>query len=237
VAERPDAFAPPWQHHGDMQKSYGVVWREGDAPVVAGKLELLPRGLRLEGRERAQEIPYGEVEGVHVGRSPEERLDGRASVVVERRSAAPLTMSTVAQPSLVGEIAERLAQLQLGARQARRLAVVLPVRPESRPAVRALLEAGPPFDPDQVAALDRHEVFLTSNEVVFVFESPLGPEALMELLATPDVWQAASAWREHLAGAPRIAEDAFSWERPEPGNSVHYLPTPGPGDSDGGDIY
>jgi hypothetical protein len=103
--------------------------------------------------------------------------------------------------------------------------------------VRALLEAGPPFDPDQVAALDRHEVFLTSNEVVFVFESPLGPDALTELLATPEVWQAASAWREHLAAAPRIAEDAFSWERPELGNSVHYLPTPGPGDSDGGDIY
>lgn len=220
-----------------MQKSYGVVWREGDEPVVAGKLELLPLGVRLEGREAARDIPYEEVAGVHVGRSAAERLHGRASVVLERRAGPPLTLSTVAQPSLVGEIAERLTHLRLGAKQTRRLAVVLPVKPDSRAAVRSLLEGGPPFDPSQVAALDRHEVFLTSNEVVFVFESNLGTDALMEVLAGPDVWQAATAWREHLAGPPRIAEDAFSWERPEPGNSMHYLPTPGPGDSDGGDIY
>jgi hypothetical protein len=31
-----------------------------------------------------------------------------------------------------------------------------------------LLESGPPFDPEQITGLDRHEVFLTSKEAVFV---------------------------------------------------------------------
>ncbi|HEY8631028.1 MAG TPA: hypothetical protein VIL73_10900 [Gaiellaceae bacterium] len=81
--------------------------------------------------------------------------------------------------------------------------------------MRRLLEAGPPFDPEQTTGLDRHEVFLTSDEVVFVFESKLGAEALEPLLAEPELWEAAAAWRDHLAGPPRLAEDVFSWTRAE----------------------
>ena len=31
------------------------------------------------------------------------------------------------------------------------------------------------------------------------------------LLAEPEVWEAAEAWRDQLAGPPRLAEDVFSW--------------------------
>jgi len=218
-----------------MQKSYGVVWREGEHPVSAGKLELLPRGLRLEGRNSLREIPYGGLAEVRVGRTTAERLNGRPSVVLERRTGEPVTIGTVAQPGLVGEIVERVAAFQLGAATGR-TAIVIPLQPGSRDAVRELLRGGPPFDPEQVPGLDRHEVFLTSDEAIFVFEASRA-DALEPLLAQPELWQAAAAWHDHVAGPPRIAEDAFSWARADDSEGVSYLATPGPGDSEGGDIY
>jgi hypothetical protein len=220
-----------------MRTSYGVVWREGASPLATGKLELLPRGIRLDGLEGSQEIPYELVAGVRVGRSTGERIDGRPSVVLERRTGAPVTISTVAKPSLVGEIVERLAALQLGEDLARRIAVVLPIKPEAHDAVRELLESGPPFDPEQMTGLDRHEVFLTVHEAIFLFDSQLGADALAPLLADPELWRAAAAWRDHIAGPPRIADDVYSWARRNEPDELSYLPTPGQGDSDGGDIF
>lgn len=220
-----------------MQKSYGVVWREGDSPLAAGKLELLPFGIRLEGVEREQEIPYELVSSVRVGRLADERIDGQPSVVLERRTGAPVTIATVATPSLVGEIVERLAALQLGGETVMRVAIVLPIKPGSKEEVRALLEDGPPFDPAEIPGLERHQVFLTADEAIFAFDSSAGEGALAPLIADPELWRAAAAWREHIGGSPRIAEDAYSWTRPDRLEELSALPTPGPGDSDGGDIY
>jgi hypothetical protein len=224
-----------------MQKSYGVVWRAGEAPVAAGKLELLPTVLRLEGREGLREIPYDEIARVRIGRSSADRLEGRPSVVLERRDGDPVTISTVAQANLVGEIAERLAALQPCAERTGRVTVVLPLRPGAEADVRALVASGPPFDPGGVEGLDQHEVFVTSDEVVFRFESSLGPETLKRLLARREIWRAASSWYKHIAGPPKVAEIAYSWSRPDNGNGngngMSYLATPGPGDSDGGDIF
>jgi hypothetical protein len=237
LGEAPDAAEPGKRQIEGMRKSYGVVWREGDQPVVSGKLELLPRGLHFEGRDRQSDIPYERLSGVHVGRTAAERLDGRPSVVLERQGGDVVTISAVAQSNLVGEIAERLAALRLGARDARPLFIVLPIKPGSYDDVRVLLEAGPPFDPEAMEGLERHEVFLTPGEVVFSFESSLGREALSRLLSSPEIWQAAAAWHEHVDGPPRIADHVFSWSRPDDSPDVSYLPTPGPGDSDGGDIF
>jgi hypothetical protein len=103
--------------------------------------------------------------------------------------------------------------------------------------VSALLKQGPPFDPASIEGLDRHDVYLTASEAVFVFESELGADALGPLLAEPKLWERVSAWGEHVAGAPRIADEAFSWSGTQPEEDVFYLPTPGPGDSEGGDIF
>jgi hypothetical protein len=204
-----------------MKTSYGVVWREGESALATGKLELLPLGIRLDGLDGARGIPYELLANVRVGRQAGERIDGRPSVVLERRSGAPVTISTVAKPSLVGEIVERLAALQLGDDPARRLTVILPIKPEAHDAVRTLLESGPPFDPAEIEGLDRHEVFLTPQEAIFVFDSHLGADALAPLIAYPELWQAAAAWRDHIAGPPRIAEDVYSWAR---GNRADALP-------------
>ena len=216
--------------------SYGVVWREGEEPLAAGKLELGPSGLRLDGLGGARDIPYRLLAGVHVGRLAGERIDGRPSVVLERRIGAPVTIATVAKPSLVGEIVEKLAALQLGDHLTR-MAVILPIKPEAHDAVRMLLNEGPPFDPDQMTGLDRHEVFLTPDEAIFLFDSQFGADALESLLTKPELWQAAASWREYIAGPPRIAEGVYLWARRDEPEELSYLPTPGAGDSDGGDIF
>jgi hypothetical protein len=220
-----------------MQRTYGVVWREGASELATGKLELLASGARLEGRETSRDIPYVGVSGIHIGRRPEERIDGRPSIVLERFGSPTVTIATVAQPSLVGEIAERLAALQFDAAVPRSIALVVPLKPGSREAVRALLAQGPPFDPEEQPELEHHEVFVSDEDAIFVFQSREGVDAFVAGLADPGLLQAALAWREHVAGPPRIAEGVYSWTRREESEELSFLPTPGPGDSDGGDIF
>jgi hypothetical protein len=199
-----------------MRRSYGVVWREGEHPLARGKLELLPRALRLDGMSGSapvvRELPYDSLSEIRIGRSARDRIDGRPSLVVEPRTGETLSIASVAQAGVLAEIAERLAGLQLGAEGSRRLAVVLPLREADIDAVRTLVAAGPPFDPEALG-LDRHQVFLTRSEAIFVFESKLGADALEPLLQDPALWQRATEWHEHLAGPPKIAEDVFSWSR------------------------
>jgi hypothetical protein len=201
--------------------SYGVVWREDRLPTASGKLELLPQAMRFEGvtqgRPTTHELAYESLTAVRVGRSPAERVDGRPSLVLERRSGLPVTIASIGQSGVVAEIAERLAGLQLGGDARRRTAFVVPLADGAFERARELLRGGPPFDPAETA-LDRHEVFLTSSEVVFVFESRLGLSALEALLAEPELWVSAAAWRELLAGPPRLAEDVYSWSRPARSN-------------------
>ena len=75
-------------------------------------------------------------------------------------------------------------------------------------------------------------MFLTRSEAIFVFESELGAGALEPLLQEPELWQSAAAWHDYLAGPPRIAEDVFSWSRPETFIDRSLLP-PGLRNGDG----
>jgi hypothetical protein len=80
-------------------------------------------------------------------------------------------------------------------------------------------------------------VYATNREIVFVFESP-GPTATLRLGAEdPSVWKVAREWRKLMAGRPRKAQTAFSWVRSGDIEGVSYAATPGPGDSEGGDVY
>jgi hypothetical protein len=219
-----------------MRTSYGVVWREGEHPLARGKLELLPRAMRLDGMTGSEpttrEIAYDYLSEIRIGRSPEERIDGRPSLVLAPRTGDSFSIASVAQAGVLAEIAERLTALQLGSEGRRRLAIVLPIREDARDAVRSLVAAGPPFDPE-VLGLDRHQVFLTASEAVFIFESPVGAEALEGLLREPELWQSAAAWHDLLDGPPRIAEDVFSWTRTDARIDRSLLP---PGLHGGGSL-
>jgi hypothetical protein len=93
-----------------MRTSYGVVWREGDHPLARGKLELLPRAVRLDGMAGSvpttREIAYDYLTEIRIGRSPEERIDGRPSLVLEPRTGDTLSIASVAQAGVLAEIAE-----------------------------------------------------------------------------------------------------------------------------------
>jgi hypothetical protein len=115
------------------------------------------------------------------------------------------------------------------------LVVIAPLRPDARERVVELLRQGPPFDLG-ATGFDRHRVYVTAQEAVFVFEGP-GPATLELPGEDPAVWRAAEAWQECLAGRPRVARTAFSWVRADDPDGVSFESTPGPGDSDGGDVY
>lgn len=93
-----------------------------------------------------------------------------------------------------------------------RLVLVVPLREDTGERVRELLREGPPFELE-TTHLAGHEVYLTDEEAVFVFES-VGDEPPLELRAgDPALREAASAWREVIAGRPRKAETAYEWHR------------------------
>jgi hypothetical protein len=96
-------------------------------------------------------------------------------------------------------------------REISRLVLVVPLRAGAHEQARALLEKGPPFDLE-TANLGRHDVFLTREEVIFVFEALEG--APLKLAGEdPALWQAGKEWAALLSGRPRKAEEAFSWQR------------------------
>lgn len=116
-----------------------------------------------------------------------------------------------------------------------RALVVIPLREGAQAEAAALLHGGPPFDPEEVG-LDRHHVFVTEAEVVFLFEAEdLG--AAERLIADESFWKAAAAWKDLVAGPPQWADDAYSWVRPHLPDDVTFEATPGPGNSDGGDVF
>jgi hypothetical protein len=117
-----------------------------------------------------------------------------------------------------------------------RLVVVAPLKDGTLARARELLEEGPPFDLEQTR-FDAHQVFITEREVVFLFEGAHGSVTLDLPGQDPALWKAAAAWAACLAERPRIARTVFSWRRIETPEGVTFAPTPGPGDSEGGDLY
>ena len=117
-----------------------------------------------------------------------------------------------------------------------RLAVIVPLKPGARERAEELLRAGPPFEL-QKTQFERHHVFLTDREVVFVFEGE-GPSHTLQLPGEdPAVWRAAEAWSECMAERPRVASTRFSCTRAAEQEGVSFESSPGPGDSEGGDVY
>jgi hypothetical protein len=114
----------------------------------------------------------------------------------------------------------------------RRAIVIVPIEGGAYDHVRRLVAGGPPLAPGDLG-LERHHVFVTDSEVVFFFE---GTETSLERVLR-DATAATAAWGQYVAGAPRVVADAYSWKRVDDGEGLSFEPTPGPGDSDGGDVY
>jgi hypothetical protein len=204
------------QGHGE---SYAAIWREPTGAIARGKAELSSQALRLDGvaadgQLSRREIPYSEIEGVRIGREPEERLNGRPTLVLERVSAPPLQLDVLGAGMLF-ELADLLAALTIDQRERyQRVTLIVPLKEHALEHAQTLIAEGPPFDPDE-KGLERHEVFLTDHEAIFLFEGPNAADIVHRLARDPNAWRTAVKWRRLLAAAPRLAHSAYTWQRPK----------------------
>lgn len=95
------------------------------------------------------------------------------------------------------------------------LAIIARLKNGTEERAAELIAAGPPFDPEQ-SGFDRHTVFLSATEVVFVFEGPEVDAHVDDLIENPLRWMVSDAfeeWRPLMEGHPRIARERYFWER------------------------
>jgi hypothetical protein len=202
----------------DPAETYAAIWREPDGRIAHGKLLLGPDGLSLEGTTSEgalsrRRLGYEDVVEVRIGRAPEERLNGRPALVLERASGESIGLDVLGAGMLF-ELADVLANVTTERREALdRVVVVAPLRKGSLEKARALVAAGPPFDPAEKGFV-RHEVFFTDTEAVFLFEGPAAGKVVQRLARDPATWRAAGEWRRLLAGTPRLARSGYTWARP-----------------------
>lgn len=91
-----------------------------------------------------------------------------------------------------------------------RIAVIAPLRDGTEEEALALLADGPPYDPAE-AGLAAHWVFLSSSEVVFVFEGSFVENAVRELANDPVISATFARWGPLLVGPPRLAHERYRW--------------------------
>ena len=97
-----------------MAPTYAVIWQEDGFPPYAGKLVVGRRrwsqGSATGARQSLRRLLYEEIARVRMGCGPPERLEGRSTVVLERRQGAPLRIATVHGVGVTNEVAERIAE-------------------------------------------------------------------------------------------------------------------------------
>ena len=92
-----------------------------------------------------------------------------------------------------------------------RIAIVATLRPGAYERAQELLKGGPPFDLG-TGIFDRHAVYLSHQEVMFVFEGVEVEWRLDDLVDDFTQWklkEAFSEWQQLVEGSPRIARQAF----------------------------
>lgn len=98
----------------------------------------------------------------------------------------------------------------------RQVAIIARLKDGAEPRAAELLAKGPPFDPAE-RGFERHAVYLSATEVVFVFEGREVDSLLDEMIGEPFSWLLSAAldeWRTLLDESPRIARPAYVWEAP-----------------------
>ena len=198
----------------DGQQHYAVAWRAGEGPVSSGKLEVGADGVVLHGRPEGLRIPFEELSSVEIGRGPGERIHGEKTVVLERHSCERVLVAALGGIGFLSEITDLLARLRAERIAQAHVAVVVPIRRGTAEQARRLVAEGPPFELKGLP-LERHQVFVSEREVMFVFEGESAPTTVEALSRDPSVLKAALHWRGILAGRPRLAEERFGWVRTE----------------------
>jgi hypothetical protein len=96
-----------------------------------------------------------------------------------------------------------------------RLAIVARLKDGCEVRAGELIATGAPFDLAETG-VDRHSVYLSASEVVFVFEGHQVEWTVNELIDAPfhyELQRALDQWRPIVDGSPRIARERFGWQR------------------------
>jgi hypothetical protein len=92
--------------------SIPVLWAAGGAPHVAGRLDLYPNRLHLDGGSRddrrTRDIGADEIAAVRIGRTDDERIGGRTVLVVQLHDGSVVSFTGFQAPGTIHELAERL---------------------------------------------------------------------------------------------------------------------------------
>jgi hypothetical protein len=206
-----------------MHERFAVVFRVG-GNAAAGVLEVDDDRLLLRGREGLDdvqlEIPFSELSEVRVARHRSERLNGYATLILERGDP-PAAQVAPFEMAFLPEITDLLVSLTRRA-ESGVLAVVVPLKPGCLRRARKLLAKGPPVDPASLG-LTEHEVYLSEAEAVFVFRGSDLRARVGKAIRQPAVWRAGLAWQRCFAEPPRIADlaglhldspPAYRWTSP-----------------------
>jgi hypothetical protein len=198
-----------------MQERFAVVFRE-DGTQATGRLDVEQDRLLLQGvsahGDLTVAIPYSELREVRVVRSPQERLNGYRTLVLERNRGLAVQVAPLGL-AFVPEIVSLLSSLTT--RDADTLAVQVILKEGCLERARELLAKGPPLDPSSLG-LSSHEVYLRDGEAVFVFRGGDVRAKISKALAHPAVWKAGLAWQRCFAAAPQIVDAADVWLDPAP---------------------
>ncbi len=99
-----------------------------------------------------------------------------------------------------------------------RLAIIARLQEGAERKAAELVANGPPFEPGTVGFV-RHAVYLSSSEVVFVFEAHEVEWIVDSLVSDPFQWMVSEAlhkWRPLINENPRVAREVFHWEATQP---------------------
>jgi hypothetical protein len=94
---------------------------------------------------------------------------------------------------------------------ANRVVVIAELRHGAQDQAAELIAVGPPFEPGGLG-FERHGVYLSSEEVVFVFEGPSAARHLADMINEMVTSASFSAWAPLIKGTPRIAHEHYFWE-------------------------
>jgi hypothetical protein len=194
-------------------RSYSVILEKPDGSHARGVLLLEPDGLSFRGTDEdglhvLQRLRYGELGGVRIERSSPVRPLDRPALTLERVGRDPWRLGVIGA-GLLWELADLLASLLAGDENRERVVVVARIKDGMADQVRALIEEGPPFDLE-ASGLDHHDVLVTDDSVVFVFEGQIS-DVVKRLIQEPELWREALRWDAFLDGGPQLAEAAYSW--------------------------
>ena len=118
----------------------------------------------------------------------------------------------------IAEAADKLAALHQASvvgpehRKHESIAIVVPLAEGRCDVVREFLDEGPPFDPAAIG-LEKHAVYLTEREAIFVFDTDQGVEAFERIVAESELWDVVGAWERCACEEPRVATAIYDWRR------------------------